>query len=84
MGYIKHVLPKFQEKGAIIHKNAWTMNGNTGGSKSGVSKLTRTNKKVSTPKGERTVYKGPRGGEYVRLDGKLVPVGKLSSAPKKL
>lgn len=54
-----------------------------GGAKKSSTKLTRTNKKVSTAKGERTVYKGPRGGEYVRLDGKLVPVGKVSTVPKK-
>lgn len=40
-------------------------------------KLTPTAKKVSTPSGARIVYKGPRGGKYVKLDGKLVSVSKI-------
>lgn len=43
-------------------------------------KVTPTAKKVSTPMGTRIVHKGPRGGLYVKLDGKLVSISKL---PKK-
>ena len=35
-------------------------------------------KKVKTPKGERTVHVGPRGGKYVLYNGKKVPVSRFS------
>lgn len=44
------------------------------GGKSGPKKTSKT---VNTPKGKRVVYMGPRGGEYVKLDGKMVPLSKL-------
>jgi len=38
---------------------------------------TRTNKKVQTKKGSRVVYKGPRGGEYIKMNGGFVSLRKL-------
>lgn len=38
---------------------------------------TKTNQKVKTPKGDRIVYKGPRGGKYVKLNNKLVNIKNL-------
>lgn len=40
-------------------------------------------RKVKTPKGERSVRKGPRGGEYVIYDGKKVPASRFDKKKKK-
>ena len=39
-------------------------------------------KKVTTPKGERTVRKGPRGGEYVIYNNKKVPASRFEKKKK--
>jgi hypothetical protein len=39
--------------------------------------------KHMTPKGERVIYIGKRGGKYVKLDGKFVAISSLSSKKKK-
>ena len=48
-----------------------------GASSSSAKKFTVTSKKVKTSAGERTVYKGARGGEYVKVNGKMVSVRSL-------
>lgn len=51
-----------------------------GGKASGTSKirnLIRTTEKVKTHKGDRIVYKGQRGGKYVKIDGNFVLLSKL-------
>ena len=52
----------------------------TGGASSAKKKFTVTSKKVQTSSGERTVYKGARGGEYVKVNGKMVSVRSLQSS----
>lgn len=50
------------------------------GKKAPKPELKRTDKKVKIGSVERTVYTGARGGKYVKLNGKIVP---LSEAKKK-
>lgn len=50
------------------------------GKKAAKPELKRTDKKVKIGSVERTVYTGARGGKYVKLNGKIVP---LSEAKKK-
>jgi hypothetical protein len=40
----------------------------------GGKKLHSTKEKIMTKKGPRVVYEGPRGGKYVKLDGKYVRI----------
>jgi hypothetical protein len=40
----------------------------------GGKKLRSTKEKITTKKGPRVVYEGPRGGKYVKLDGKYVRI----------
>jgi hypothetical protein len=49
----------------------------TAGAKKYKKPPTKTNQKVKTPKGDRIVYKGPRGGKYVKLNNKLVNIKNL-------
>lgn len=44
------------------------------------SQLTASKRKIRTAYGDRVVYVGVRGGEYVKINGKFVSVSKL---PKK-
>jgi hypothetical protein len=55
-----------------------------GKTKSKKSAHKRSDKKVKLGSAERCVYVGPRGGEYVKMDGKFVPLKKaLESANKR-
>lgn len=40
--------------------------------------MTRTDKKVQTPKGDRVVFVGPRGGEYIMRKGSPVSAAKYA------
>lgn len=51
-----------------------------GGAAKKAPKTKMTEKKVKVGKVERTVRVGPRGGKYVMMNGKMVP---LSQAKKK-
>lgn len=39
--------------------------------------MTATKKRVTVGKAKRVVYKGPRGGEYVKVNGKMVSLKSL-------
>ena len=43
-----------------------------GNMQTGGNILSKTQLKVMTPRGERCVYEGPRGGKYIRVSGKYV------------
>ena len=47
-----------------------------GGAKKQAKTLTPSKQRVKVGKATRIVYEGPRGGKYVKKDGKLVPLNK--------
>lgn len=49
----------------------------------GGASVKATKQRVKVGEATRVVYKGPRGGRYVRKDGKLVPVKDAKAAAAK-
>ena len=49
----------------------------------GAGKKKLTTQKVKTAEGTRTVRVGPKGGQYVKLNGKMVPLAKAPKGKKK-
>ena len=56
---------------------SWCQQNTSGGGKAKKPNLKATDKRVTVGKAKRVVYKGPRGGEYVKMNGKFVSVKSL-------